>query len=228
MATATQYEGLAPNRDNERTYAPIVNGVMVFSTYTGAGAFVSGAAVTVDWTLSHDFMIELTENTVVTLPDPLAAGVWRLFVYQENDGDTYTLSWDWNTVKFEGGTPPVIGDGGQVLELYCDGTFWYVRTIMSDTTGYDRLVSIALAPLTVDNKLHVPNGGTLQIVATGTYADAHTADVTALVDSWVSATPANVSVDAAGLLTFADVGDSLITASIGTIDGTATAHGDAP
>lgn len=225
----THYNGMVEDPDCMITYDPIIAGIAVYKSAPN-NPWQHGATATLDLTLGTELWLELDDDMTITFHDPIGCTVTRLFVYQASGESGNTIIWPAATRFPEGTapTPTAAEHGADLFEIYCDGTYYYVRAVAQDLNGTGTLLSIALGPVGVGGLIHVPNAGTTQIVATGTYADAHTADVTALVDSWVSATPANVTVDAAGLLTFADVGDSLITASIGDIDGTATAHGDAP
>jgi uncharacterized protein YjdB len=80
------------------------------------------------------------------------------------------------------------------------------------------LLSIALAPQAPSLLI----GATRQLAVTATYSNATTADVTA-ASTFVSATPANVTVGASGLLTGIAAGTSVITASFGTQNASTTA-----
>jgi hypothetical protein len=224
----THYNGMIEDPDCMITYDPIIAGIAVYKTAPN-NPWQHGATATLDLTLGTELWLELDDDMAITFHDPIGCTVTRLFVYQATGEHGNIITWPAAT-RFPGGTvptPTAALNGADLFEVYCDGTYYYVRAVAQDLNGTANLQLITLGPL-VGGLIHVPNGGTVQIVATGTYADAHTADVTLLVDSWISATPANVSVDATGLLTFVDVGDSVITASIGDIDGVATAHGDAP
>lgn len=65
-------------------------------------------------------------------------------------------------------------------------------------------------------------GATRQLAVTATYSDGTTADVTAM-STFVSATPANVTVGASGLLTGVAAGTSVITATFGVQKASTTA-----
>lgn len=79
------------------------------------------------------------------------------------------------------------------------------------------LVSIAVTPAAPA----VINGHTLQMVATGTYDDASTADVTATA-TWLSATPSHATVGAHGLVTGVASGTSVVGATVGGVEGHTT------
>lgn len=79
------------------------------------------------------------------------------------------------------------------------------------------LVSIAITP----NPARIIGSGSAQLVATGTYSDASTLDITNAA-TWNSSS-AQIAVDAAGLVTGWQFGGTAkITASIGDISGTAS------
>lgn len=78
--------------------------------------------------------------------------------------------------------------------------------------------------------LSVPKGKTRQLIATGTYVGGATADITSMITSWVSATPANVSVSSSGMVTASGLATStsVMTATYGGRTGTATVTVAAP
>ena len=80
------------------------------------------------------------------------------------------------------------------------------------------LVSITVAPQAPTLLI----GATRQLAVTATYSNATTADVTAQ-STFVSATPANVTVNGSGLLTGVTAGASVITATFGTQSAPTTA-----
>lgn len=70
------------------------------------------------------------------------------------------------------------------------------------------LVSISVTPGNPD----LPNGGTLQLTATGTYTDASTADLSNLA-VWTSSHPERITVDSTGLTTWVARGGATISAT---------------
>jgi uncharacterized protein YjdB len=78
------------------------------------------------------------------------------------------------------------------------------------------LTSIAVTPATAS----IAVGGTQQYVATGTYSNGGTLIITSLV-TWTSGTPTTATISTGGLATGVLAGTSIITASSGTITGTA-------
>ena len=79
------------------------------------------------------------------------------------------------------------------------------------------LTSITVAPAAVS----IAVGATAQFIAMGAYDDATTKDLTATV-VWTSSVPATATVSAGGLATGVAAGASVITATSGTVMGTAT------
>ncbi len=82
--------------------------------------------------------------------------------------------------------------------------------------GSATLVSIAVTPATSN----IATGTTQQFTATGTYSDSTTQDLTASA-AWSSSDTAVATVSSAGLAASVAVGSTTITATSGSIDGTA-------
>jgi uncharacterized protein YjdB len=76
------------------------------------------------------------------------------------------------------------------------------------------LVSIAVTPITPT----LPKGETRAFTATGTYSDQSTQDLTSQV-TWASATQSVATIDATGKATAVAIGTSMITATMGTVQG---------
>jgi hypothetical protein len=79
------------------------------------------------------------------------------------------------------------------------------------------LTSIAVSP----SSASIANGTTQQFNATGTYSDGSTQDLTTSA-SWTSSSPDNAPVTSAGLATAKGIGNATITATSGSISGTAS------
>jgi hypothetical protein len=119
-----------------------------------------------------------------------------------NAGDVVTLS------------PRAGGFPNEVLTSYLvSGTTKLARvSFVSD------LISIAVTP----NASSVPVGLTQQFTATGTFSDTSTANLTSTV-IWTSGTPAVATVNAnSGLSNALAVGSTLVTATSGSVSGSAT------
>lgn len=82
------------------------------------------------------------------------------------------------------------------------------------TADNNPLVSLSVTPAAPT----LPPGAKKQLVATGTYADSSTKDISSAV-VWSSATSTVATVDPTGLLTSLAAGTSKITATLGTVTG---------
>jgi uncharacterized protein YjdB len=84
------------------------------------------------------------------------------------------------------------------------------------------LVSIAITPIDPS----MPDGSTLQLIATATYSDGSTYDITSQGGVWSSSSPSVVGVSNAkgtkGLATAKKAGAVTITVTFGSISGTTT------
>ena len=98
------------------------------------------------------------------------------------------------------------------------GGFNYVPFTVTGGTSAASLVSIAVTP----NNPTVTNGKTLQLTATGTYSDNSTQDLSTQV-TWASLDATKATVSSSGLVTGgASYGSTTITATSGSISGSAT------
>jgi hypothetical protein len=140
--------------------------------------------------------------------------------YQDTSTADLTTTVDWTssvpgvaTVGLHTGLATAVAIGDTVLTATLGA--------ISNHLGYNvhnLLVSIAVTPGTPSKA----KGLTQQFVATGTYEDASEVVITTS-SSWLSATPAHVTVGAAtGLATAVGVGTSVIGATVGAIEGHAT------
>ncbi len=89
--------------------------------------------------------------------------------------------------------------------------------------GSPTLASIAIGPAPVT----VARGATLQLVATGTFSDGSTSDLTSGC-TWASGTATVASVSSTGALTGQAIGTASVTATASGVTGTATATVTAP
>jgi len=90
-------------------------------------------------------------------------------------------------------------------------------------TGSATLVSMELAPSSVALTM----GSAQQLTASGVYSDGSSQDLTTLA-TWVSASPSVAAMGAAGLLVGVSVGRTTVTATVGTVTGTADVVVSAP
>jgi outer membrane protein assembly factor BamB len=97
--------------------------------------------------------------------------------------------------------------------------FNYVPVTVTSAPPPATLVSIAVAPATPT----ISVSKSLQLTATGTYSDSSLQDLTAQV-TWSSSDTTKVTISATGLVTGVDYGSATITATLGSVSGSATAN----
>lgn len=97
--------------------------------------------------------------------------------------------------------------------------FNYVPVTVTSAPPPATLVSIAVAPATPT----ISVSKSLQLTATGTYSDSSLQDLTAQV-TWSSSDTTKVTIGATGLVTGVDYGSATITATLGSVSGSATAN----
>jgi outer membrane protein assembly factor BamB len=105
--------------------------------------------------------------------------------------------------------PNAAADSGLVI-----GGFNYVPITVTDTLPPPVLLSIAVTP----NNPIIANGKTRQLLATGTYSDSSTRDLTTQV-TWTSTDLTKATVSASGLVTGMSYGSATIKATSGSIFG---------
>lgn len=89
--------------------------------------------------------------------------------------------------------------------------------VVTVTPAAATLVSIAVTPANPSAAL----GRTQQFVATGTYSDSSSADLSATV-TWASATTSVATINATGLATSVSQGTSVVSATLGAVSGSTT------
>jgi uncharacterized protein YjdB len=136
-----------------------------------------------------------------------------------NDGSTQDLT---GKVSWTGAVPGVVTlSGTGLVTAFGPGTATVTATSGS-ISGSDNitvsaisLASIAISPANPS----VPKGETQQLVATGTYNDGSTQDISSKV-TWSGAVPGVVDLSATGLVTATNLGTAPIAAAEGSISGT--------
>jgi hypothetical protein len=98
-----------------------------------------------------------------------------------------------------------------------DRAFRYTMLVHESDRPRVALSSLAITPVSPS----VVHGNKVQLMATGTFADGTTSDLTPLV-VWSSATPAKATVDVLGNVTAVAAGTSVITAALADITATDT------
>ena len=170
---------------------------------------------------------ELTAIAIATLTPHVPLGTQMQLTatgtYTDASTEDLTTMVAWSSVTTA--TATIGGDGkatalaiGTSVITATLGTFMATTTLTVTTAA---LVSIAVTP----NPATVVPGATVVMVATGTYSDASTQDVTQTA-SWMSMAPSIATVantGTRGAVTGVAAGTATITATIGTKAGTATA-----
>lgn len=136
-----------------------------------------------------------------------------------NDGTTQDVT---GKVSWTGAIPGVVDLSSVGLLTALGAGTATVKATSGSISGSDTvtvlattLVSIAISPANPS----VPKGETQQLIATGTYNDGSTQDISSKV-TWSGAVPGVVSLSAAGLVTTTNLGTATITAAEGSISAT--------
>jgi hypothetical protein len=109
-----------------------------------------------------------------------------------------------------------IGPGTATITVV-SGSVFVTGSLIVQAQGAPSLVSISVAP----NQSSIPTGSNQQFVATGNYSDGSTQDLTASV-TWISSRTVVTSISSSGLATATSLGNSTLTATFGSISGSAT------
>ncbi len=136
-----------------------------------------------------------------------------------NDGSTQDLT---GKVSWTGAVPGVVSLSSTGLVTALGSGTATVTATSGSISGSDtitvsaiNLVSIAVTPANPS----IPKGETQQLIATGTYNDGSTQDVSSKV-SWSGAVPGVVDLSATGLVAATSLGTATIAAAEGSISGT--------
>ena len=144
--------------------------------------------------------------------------------YTDGSSQNLTSSVSWFSVPST--TASVSGSGlavglvqGNAVITASSGTLAAISllTVQPPVTNNPTLVSVAVTP----NPASIPVGSNQQFVATGFYSDGSAQDLTTSV-AWASSSAGVASVSNTGLAAAVGTGSSSITATSGTISGTAT------
>ncbi len=193
----------------------------ITATYTSLGA--TTAVVIVPVTVSGGVTLTGIDVTP-TSPSIVAGSTLQMSAKGSySDGSTANIT---STVTWTSGTPAkaTVSSSGLVSAVAAGSSV--ITATLGAISGTDTvtitaaptLAYIAVTPASPTLAI----GGTQQMVATGTYSDASTANLTASA-TWTSGTPANATVTSTGLVAGIAVGSSVITASVGAISGYTTA-----
>jgi uncharacterized protein YjdB len=146
-----------------------------------------------------------------------------------SDGTTKDLTSSVNWVSSDSNVASVSAAGvatgvatGVVTVSAHSGAFSGSATLTVGTAG-SNLSSLTLTP----SSPSIPINTTQQLIATGSYSDGSTRDLTALV-TWTSSSVANATVDVSGLVKGIAAGSASITATLGSVSQSTTVAVTAP
>jgi uncharacterized protein YjdB len=226
IATATYTDGTSQDLvsgvawNSSSTSVATINGSgLAMTTAAGTttiqatvGAFTDSVTLTV--VNAHLLSISVTPSPVT-----IAAGTRQQFAATGifDDGSTQTLT----SVSWSSSTPGVVTVDSSGLAAGVAGGTGSVNATVGSITGSAAitvtgasLVSIAVTPANST----MPIGASKQFVATGTFSDSSTQDITASV-GWSSSNAAVAAINSAGLVTSTITGTTKISAILGAITG---------
>jgi uncharacterized protein YjdB len=228
-ATATYSDGSSQDLSNGVTWSSSDNTI---ATLNGAGLLTTVAPGTITITATLGSVSDTATLTVVpaqllsislTPATPsIALGTAEQFTATGifDDGSTQQLSSvTWSSSNINVASVNTLGEAistgtGTVTITATSGS---ISGSTSLTVTSAALVSIAVTP----NPVSMAIGTTQQFTATGTFSDGTTQDVTASV-LWSSSSPTVASVNNQGLAASAAVGTSTMTATFGSVSGSAS------
>ncbi len=142
--------------------------------------------------------------------------------YTDGSSNNLTNSMSWFAVPSE--TASINGSGlatglaeGTATITALNGAVFATGTLAVQAQAEPSLVTIVVTP----NQASIPVGSSQQFVATGNYSDGSTQDITSTV-TWTSSGSGVASVNSSGLATAATQGSSTLTATSGSLTGSAT------
>jgi trimeric autotransporter adhesin len=226
IATATYTDGTSQDLvsgvawNSSSTSVATINGSgLAMTTAAGTttiqatvGAFTDSVTLTV-------VNAHLSSISVTPSPVTIAAGTRQQFAATGifDDGSTQTLT----SVSWSSSTPGVVTVDSSGLAAGVAGGTGSVNATVGSITGSAAitvtgasLVSIAVTPANST----MPIGASKQFVATGTFSDSSTQDITASV-GWSSSNAAVAAINSAGLVTSTITGTTKISAILGAITG---------
>jgi trimeric autotransporter adhesin len=226
IATATYTDGTSQDLvsgvawNSSSTSVATINGSgLAMTTAAGTttiqatvGSFTDSVTLTV--VNAHLLSISVTPSPVT-----IAAGTRQQFAATGifDDGSTQTLT----SVSWSSSAPGVVTVDSSGLAAGVAGGTGSVNATVGSITGSAAitvtgasLVSIAVTPANST----MPIGASKQFVATGTFSDSSTQDITASV-GWSSSNAAVAAINSAGLVTSTITGTTKISAILGAITG---------
>lgn len=225
-ATATYSDGSSADLSNGVTWSSSANSV---ATVSSSGVITTVAAGTANITATLGSLTDSSTLTVVAAhltsisvspaAQTVAAGTTLQFsaVGSFDDGSTQLLTnLNWSTSSSSVATIDSFGvaTGVGTGTATVTASSGAVSGTASLTVTGATLVTISVAPAASTMAI----GTTKQFMATGTFSDSSTQDVTSTV-VWTSSNPAAATINAQGLATSTANGSTTITATFGTISG---------
>ena len=230
VATGAYSDGTSVNISNVVTWTSGTPAVAtVVSPGVATGVSVGAATITATLgAISGSATLTVTAATLTSIVvTPLTAsvpiGLTRTFVATGaySDGTSVNIS---NIVTWTSGTPavatvvsPGVATGQSVGIVMITASLGAVSGSATLTVTAATLTSIAVTPLTAS----VPKGLTRTFVATGTYSDATSVNISNIV-TWTSGNITVATILSPGIATGQSVGTAAITATLGAISGSAT------
>ena len=161
----------------------------------------------------------LVSPASITIPLGTAQQFHATAVYSDGSSQDVTSAATWSSLS---GNIAGINAVGLATSLATGpdtitATFQSASGIATLNVGPPALVSIAVSP----GVSSMTVGNAQQFTATGSYSDGSAQDVTA-VSTWAASNPGVASFSASGLAMALSAGNSLITATSGSVNGTAT------
>jgi uncharacterized protein YjdB len=202
VATVTSAGLASAVATGDSTISATLDGVTGSTTLTVIAAALKSIAVT---------------PTAPNLPDGLTQQFQATGTYTDNSTQNLTSEATWASATMSvatidtNGLATGIAEGSSIISAMFDGISGATRLTVTAPV----LVSIAVTP---GNPM-VPKGETEQFVATGTYSDTSTQNITSQV-VWASASTSVATITSAGIATGAETGSSTISATDGSITGT--------
>ncbi len=188
-------------------------------------ATYNGKASTVGVTVTNSILQSITLPSTLTVPKGLTLPVLATGLYSDGSTADITASVTWSSsAPAIASVSNLLGSlglvtGNTVGDATLTATYQGKSSTVAVHVSAALLSSISLGASTMT----VPRGLTLPIIATGTYSDGSTADLTASV-VWTSSAPAVATVSSlvlnAGLITGVSQGSATITATLGASSST--------
>jgi uncharacterized protein YjdB len=232
-ATATYSDGSSSNITSTANWA---SGNTSLATINASGMVTGIAAGSVAVTASMNSLSGSATLTVTAVAKTLqsitvspanpsiSAGANQQFTatatYSDNSTADVTSTVSWNSGSSSvatiasAGLATAVASGSSTITASLNGVSG--TAILTVTAAAKTLQSIAVSPANPS----ISAGATQQFIATATYSDNSTANVTSTV-SWSSGTTLVATITSAGLATAVVAGSSTITASLSGVSGTA-------